>query len=105
MPWYVPASGNKRFGGFGGAPRPLPVPEADELIKRYCSQMDIPFPIKGWNFCVAFSFFRLAVITQGIAARVKRNQASSGFAGSIAQLFQPCALQVHMIANSGRNKL
>jgi aminoglycoside phosphotransferase (APT) family kinase protein len=91
------------LGGIGGLldlPRPLDVPEADDLIRKYCSLRNIEFPIPNWNFCIAFSFFRLAVITQGIAARVKRKQASSGFAEEVAKLFQPMSMQVYQIATS-----
>ncbi|KAI8909064.1 kinase-like domain-containing protein, partial [Gorgonomyces haynaldii] len=95
QPWYIPHG--TRLGGFYDAPRPLPVPEADELIKRYCEKVGRPYPIPGWDFCVAFSFFKMAVITQGVAARVKRNQASSGFATEIAKLFQPLSMRVHQI--------
>lgn len=102
LPWYLSSKFGK-LGGIGGLldhPRPLDVPEADELIQQYCSLRNIKYPIPNWNFCVAFSFFRLAVITQGIAARVKRKQASSGFAEEVAKLFQPMSMQVYQIATS-----
>ena len=44
----------------------------------------------GWltaAVAVAFSFFRLAVIMQGVAARLARGQASSASAASVAALF------------------
>ena len=37
----------------------------------------IAYPIPDWEFCIAFSFFRLAVIVHGVACRLFRNQASS----------------------------
>lgn len=49
----------------------------EELLGRYCRARGISYPPPGWNFCVAFSFFRLAVILQGVACRLSRNQASS----------------------------
>lgn len=79
-------------------PRPLKVPEAEELIQLYCAARNRPYPIPNWDFCIAFAFFRLAVIAQGIAARIKRRQASSSFADEIARLFQPCAQKVFDIA-------
>jgi hypothetical protein len=45
------------------------------------------------------------VILQGVAARVKRNQASSQFANKVSTLFQPCAIQVHVIAKLENGKL
>ncbi|KAL2915467.1 hypothetical protein HK105_205083 [Polyrhizophydium stewartii] len=95
MPWYTPAKGYRVVQGFYDSPRPLQVPEADELIRRYCEKTGRAYPIKGWDFCVAFSFFRLAVIAQGIAARVKRQQASSGFAEEVAAIFQLVAKRLH----------
>jgi aminoglycoside phosphotransferase (APT) family kinase protein len=70
MPWYFPFSENnfKQLMGFQNgtfifvtflAKRPLPVPEANELISRYCTRMKIQYPIPGWKFCIAFSFFRV----------------------------------------------
>ncbi|KAI8924200.1 kinase-like domain-containing protein [Entophlyctis helioformis] len=101
MPWYATQDGISLLQGFLDSPRPLPVPEADELIRHYCERIGRPYPIPNWNFCVAFSYFRLAVIAQGIAARVKRQQASSGMAGTVAGIFQTCARRVHEIATVG----
>ncbi|KAJ3013316.1 hypothetical protein HKX48_005821 [Thoreauomyces humboldtii] len=79
--------------------RPLDIPEADDLIREYCRLTDRPFPIPNWDFCVAFAFFRLAVITQGVAARVARKQASSANAVAAAGLRQHCARRVAQIAS------
>lgn len=98
LPWYIPHT--IKFGsfeGYHGAPRPLPVPEADEMIGLYCRLRGISVP-KNWKFCVVFAFFRLAIISQGIAARVKRKQASSGFAEKIAALFGPISFLAHSLA-------
>ncbi|KAI8914904.1 kinase-like domain-containing protein [Powellomyces hirtus] len=101
LPWYTPP------GNFGAdlslmnEKRPLPVPEAEDMLKVYCEKVGRPYPIPGWNFCVAFAFFRLAVITQGVAARMKRKQASSAKAAAAASLFQPCAKRVAQIAATG----
>ncbi|RIA89880.1 kinase-like domain-containing protein [Glomus cerebriforme] len=67
----------------------LPIPSANELIKTYCDKVKRGYPIPKFEFCIVFSFFRLAVITQGIAARIARNQASSAEAKSYAKLFRP----------------
>lgn len=77
--------------GFKDAKEPLPVPGADELMKVYCSFVGQPYPIERWMFAVAFSFFRLSVICQGIAARVARKQASSAEAKTHAKRFKPIA--------------
>lgn len=98
QPFYVPAShgsddGNRVVGmlGFKDSKEPLPIPGADELLQHYCHILGSPYPIPQWKFAVAFSFFRLAVILQGIAARVARKQASSAQAASYASRFKPVA--------------
>jgi aminoglycoside phosphotransferase (APT) family kinase protein len=52
------------------------IPSEEEVHKAYCKAAQRPFPIPDWNFFVAFSFFRLAVIVQGVAMRASRGQAS-----------------------------
>ncbi|KAJ3216140.1 hypothetical protein HDU67_009867 [Dinochytrium kinnereticum] len=93
LPWYTPmAIGEHAPGGVGflDAKRPLSVPEAPELIKEYCRLSGRQYPIPRFDFCIAFSFFRLAVITQGVAARVALKQASSANAKAAADMFIPC---------------
>ncbi|RKP12630.1 kinase-like domain-containing protein, partial [Piptocephalis cylindrospora] len=48
---------------------PLPVPEEADLQRHYCHLTRRRWPIKDWEFEKSFAFFRLAVISQGIAAR------------------------------------
>ncbi|KAJ3331963.1 hypothetical protein HDU76_001691 [Blyttiomyces sp. JEL0837] len=94
LPWYTPAVvGANAPGGIGylDAPRPLPVPEAEDLIKEYCRRAGRPYPIPKFDFCIAFSFFRLTVISQGIASRVVRKQASSASATMAVKMMIPCA--------------
>ncbi|KAJ3162128.1 hypothetical protein HDU86_005826 [Geranomyces michiganensis] len=101
LPFYTPM---KPFGpmlALMDLPRPLGIPEADELLRQYCARTGRTYPIPGWDFCIAFAFFRLAVITQGVAARVKRKQASSASARQVAKLFGPCADRVAEIASNG----
>jgi aminoglycoside phosphotransferase (APT) family kinase protein len=71
--------------------RPLPIPSESELELHYCSIAHRPYPIPSWDFARAFSFFRLSVICQGIAARVAHGQASSAEAATFARLFTPVA--------------
>ncbi|RKO88431.1 kinase-like domain-containing protein, partial [Blyttiomyces helicus] len=59
LPFYTPS---KPFGsqlGLADLPRPLDIPEADEIIREYCRQAGRPYPIPNWDFCVAFAFFRV----------------------------------------------
>jgi aminoglycoside phosphotransferase (APT) family kinase protein len=89
QPFYIPSSSDGMFSGFRGSKEALPIPSAEELMQVYCQEAGIPYPIQNWSFCVAFAFFRVAVITQGIAARVARKQASSAQAKVYAQRFIP----------------
>merc|ERR1712113_747666 len=52
------------------------VPTEDEVHQCYCKVTGRPFPIADWNFFIAFSFLRLAVIVQGVAMRAASGQAS-----------------------------
>ncbi|KAJ3222139.1 hypothetical protein HK099_002679 [Clydaea vesicula] len=83
LPYYIPSS----FSGFGMKSEnftAVGIPEVEELLQHYCSLMERPFPIPNWDFC-------LSVILQGIAARVKRKQASSEQALQYAKMFKPLA--------------
>lgn len=94
-----------------------PVPPKDDLIKAYCQAAGRPYPIPDFRFCEAWAWFRvslrramqrvtlavsckplpsfpllqLAVITQGIAARVAQKQASSAEAKLYATKFPHAA--------------
>ncbi|KAI7902361.1 kinase-like domain-containing protein [Cokeromyces recurvatus] len=99
QPFYIPEGNNML--GFKDSKEPLPVPGADELMAHYCSILQQPYPIENWLFAVAFSFFRLSVILQGIAARVARKQASSAQAKSYAARFKPVAKLALDIVDQG----
>jgi aminoglycoside phosphotransferase (APT) family kinase protein len=64
------------------------IPGEQEVIDEYCRLTDRP-RIEHWNFCLAFSFFRLASIAQGVYKRGLQGNASSASAlamkDSIAQ--------------------
>nr|GAT56193.1 predicted protein [Mycena chlorophos] len=63
--------------GFKGLPpSELPI-SFDDLEREYCRLTKQPCPIPGMLFVRSWMIFRLAVISQGIAARVARKQASS----------------------------
>ena len=47
--------------------------------------------LENWNFYLAFSFFRLAAIAQGVAKRAADGNASSKAAGGVAAMVQPLA--------------
>lgn len=71
----LPAEGLVR--GLGGRDREaLGVPGEDELVAAYCGFRGLE-RIEGWNFYLAFSFFRLAAICQGVYRRALDGNASS----------------------------
>lgn len=93
QPYYIPSHSPAGLLGFKYATE-IPVPPADELIQLYCAYTMRAFPLDRWTFAIAFSFFRLAVILQGIAARVVRKQASSAEAKVYAARFKPVCLLI-----------
>ncbi|KAG0144459.1 hypothetical protein CROQUDRAFT_672366 [Cronartium quercuum f. sp. fusiforme G11] len=95
QPWYIPPSSIDPEIGIGfrdlsleDSPIPLSV---ETLIRIYCKSTKANYPLQNWDAAVSFSFFRLAVIMQGIAARLSKGQASSAKAFTYAQLFQTFA--------------
>uniref|UniRef100_A0A8B9XRJ8 Acyl-CoA dehydrogenase family member 10 n=1 Tax=Bos mutus grunniens TaxID=30521 RepID=A0A8B9XRJ8_BOSMU len=63
----------------------LGIPTAEDYFRMYCLHMGIP-PIENWNFYMAFSFFRIAAILQGVYKRSLTGQASSATAKQTEKL-------------------
>lgn len=70
----------------------LGIPSEEEYIAQYCRRMGIE-KIDHWTFYLAFSFFRLAAIVQGVAKRAAQGNASNEnasevgtFAGELAKM-------------------
>lgn len=68
----------------------LGLPNEGEYVAKYCEYMGIE-RIDNWSFFLAFSFFRLAAIAQGVAKRATQGNASNTAAAEVAQLVQPIA--------------
>jgi aminoglycoside phosphotransferase (APT) family kinase protein len=64
------------------------IPDEQEVVDEYC-RLTGRQGIENWNFCLAFSFFRLASIAQGVYRRGLQGNASSasalGMKDSIAE--------------------
>ncbi|GAA6003946.1 hypothetical protein JCM10207_006479 [Rhodosporidiobolus poonsookiae] len=98
QPYYVPG-GTQDVGHLTGLrdtpPAQLPIPPAPLLLRAWCDHMHEDYAStmeqgqgkKRWEGCVSFAFFRLAVITQGIAARHAQGNASSARAAEYATIF------------------
>jgi aminoglycoside phosphotransferase (APT) family kinase protein len=63
----------------------LGVPDEETIVRRYCELRGIP-GIAHWNFYLAFSFFRLAAIAQGVGKRALGGNASSARAGQVGDM-------------------
>ncbi len=90
MGMKLPASTNKNMvGGLGAIDwASQGIPSEAEIVARYCGLMNID-KIENWNFCMAFSFFRLAAICQGVAKRAVDGNASNAAADDVAALVRP----------------
>ncbi|PZV33649.1 phosphotransferase family protein [Mesorhizobium kowhaii] len=75
MQWRLPhASG---FRGLGGVDRrALGLPSEDDYVAAYCRRRGLD-SIGNWTFFLAFSFFRLAAICQGVFKRALDGNASN----------------------------
>ena len=68
----------------------LGIPSEDDYVDQYCQRIGIN-TIDNWPFYIAFSFFRLAAICQGVAKRGLDGNASSSRAISYQQMVGPLA--------------
>jgi aminoglycoside phosphotransferase (APT) family kinase protein len=72
--------------GLGGVDATvLGIPSEAEYVAMYCKRMGIA-EIDNWSFYLAFSFFRLAAIAQGVVKRAVDGNASSKNASKISHL-------------------
>lgn len=79
MQWRLPNQGRMR--GLAGVDRAaIGLPSEAEYVARYCERMGLP-GIPNWSFYLAFSFFRLAAILQGVKKRALDGNASNPEAG------------------------
>ena len=77
--------------GLGGLDREqLGIPSEQEYINAYCERRGID-SISNWTFYLAFSFFRLAAILQGVVKRAHDGNASSEKAIQLGAMVRPLA--------------
>jgi aminoglycoside phosphotransferase (APT) family kinase protein len=75
MQWRLPhTSGFKGLGGIDRAA--IGLPSEKEYVERYCERRGIA-GVGNWTFYLAFSFFRLAAICQGVYKRALDGNASN----------------------------
>ncbi|MBB3061714.1 phosphotransferase [Microbulbifer rhizosphaerae] len=90
MQLRMPADGDRISGLMGVDRHGLGIPTEAEYVARYCERMGIG-KIDNWAFYLAFSFFRLAAIIQGVAKRARDGNASNKNAARLGALVEPVA--------------
>jgi len=89
MQWRLPNAGISR--GLADMDRAaLGIPTEPDYVERYCQRTGRD-GIPDWTFCLAFSFFRLAAIVQGVLKRSLDGNASSARATEIGKMARPLA--------------
>ena len=87
---------NPSLPGLAGLDRAsLGIPDETEILARYAELTGRQIPAD-WPFVIAFSFFRLAAIAQGVAKRAQQGNASSTQAeqaGRMVELLSTLGLQ------------
>ncbi|HET7410127.1 MAG TPA: phosphotransferase family protein, partial [Paracoccaceae bacterium] len=75
MQWRMPPGEDTR--GLEGVDRGAQgIPTEEEYVARYCDRRGLP-GIPNFDFCLAFSFFRIAAIIQGVKKRGLDGNASN----------------------------
>lgn len=101
MQWRLPNDTLSR--GLGGVDRArFGIPTEEDYVGAYCARTGVDH-IENWAFYLAFSFFRLAAILQGVRKRALDGNASSHRAHEVGRLTQPLARQaIEMLEEQGR---
>ena len=77
---------NPALPGLAGLNRKeLGIPDEEAMLARYAKLTGREIP-EDWSFILAFSFFRLAAIAQGVAKRVQQGNASSEQAAQAGEM-------------------
>ncbi|MFO0042666.1 MAG: phosphotransferase family protein [Pseudomonadota bacterium] len=77
---------NPAIPGLAGMDRDaLGIPSEEALLARYAEATGRS-RVPDWNFCLAFNFFRLAAIAQGVLKRAEQGNASSEQAQSVGRM-------------------
>lgn len=87
--------GMGKIDGLGQKDRQtLSIPTEKDYVESYCKRMNIS-SIDNWSFYLAFSFFRLAAICQGVAKRASQGNASNKHAAQVGAFVKPLAQYAH----------
>ena len=77
----------------------LGLPSEEEYVGKYCQYMGLD-GIDNWDYFLAFSFFRLAAIAQGVAKRATQGNASNAAAAEVGAMVPPLAETALNIVNA-----
>lgn len=80
----------------------LGIPTEEQYVADYCKRMGID-KIENWSFYLAFSFFRLAAIVQGVAKRASEGNASNEHANKVGAFVEPLAQMALSIIEQSSN--
>ncbi len=97
----MPAAAGGMSGLLGKDRAALNIPFEQEYIATYCQSMSLGgSSIPNWSFYLAFSYFRLAAICQGVAKRAELGNASNLQAVKIGTMVEPLAKAALKITNT-----
>lgn len=97
MPPQSPAS----KGLMGVDREALGIPTEQEIVALYCQLTGVE-SISNWSFYLAFCFFRLAAIAQGVAKRATQGNASNKQATATGKFVEPLAQMALEIIDKGK---
>lgn len=101
MQWRLPHDSG--FRGLGGVDRSkIGLPTEAEYVADYCNRRNIA-AIENWSFYLAFSFFRLAAILQGVLKRALDGNASNPRRAKEMAVAVPVMAAMAMDITRGRN--
>ena len=100
MQWRMPVGEEGR--GLAGIDRKAHgIPSEEEYVEAYCRRMGLAC-IPGFDFCLAFSFFRMAAIVQGVLRRGLDGNASNPERAARMGRFVPVYARMGLAAAAGR---
>ena len=100
MQLRMPTEGLAMKGLAGIDAAALGIPSEKELVARYCEICGLD-SLENWEFYLAFSYFRLAAIVQGVAKRATQGNASNKQAQSAGAFVEPLAAYGMQIIKEG----
>ncbi|XP_005102670.1 acyl-CoA dehydrogenase family member 10 isoform X2 [Aplysia californica] len=100
LAYFLPRDNPLLPGLKGCDPKELGLPTVDEVVAEYCRLSGRP-PIENWDFYLAFVFFRMAAILQGVYKRAITGQSSSSTGEAVGAMAEEMANFGWEIASQG----